>query len=69
MQVGGKVAINVCVWVREVEVLEWGEEMETGSLQHLHFLKVHLLFQLPKCIFDFNSEYGLDELQICGYEG
>lgn len=62
-------AVGVCVWVREVEVLEWGEEMEMGSLQHLHFLKADLLFHLPKHIFDFSSESGLDELQMCAFGG
>lgn len=41
-------AVSVCVWVREVEVSEWGEEMEMGSLQLLHFLEVSLPFQQLK---------------------
>lgn len=66
-QVGGKVAVYV--WVREVEVLEQGEEMETDSLQLLHFLKVHLPFQLPKHIFDFSSESGLHVVLMYGFVG
>lgn len=60
-------AVSVCGWVREVEVSEWEEEREMSSLQLLHFLKVDLLFQLPKLIFDFSSESGLDGLQMRGF--
>lgn len=62
-------AVSVCVWVREVEVSEWGEEMEMGSLQLLHFLEVSLPFQQLKRIFDFSSESGLYGLQIGGFVG
>lgn len=66
---GGRESGRQCLWVREVEVSEWGEERETGSLQLLHILKAGLLFQLPKHIFDLSSESGLDGLQMRGFVG
>lgn len=44
-------------------------EMETDSLQLLHFLKVHSPSLFPKPIFNFSSESGLLELQMCGFAG